>query len=172
MIRGLLLCTAICAAPMPVMAGERDLPIIPDLRALLAADGAPRMPPGRKLTPLRRVTYLPIAYRGLERDGIRSFPARPMQIEPVKLHSSFALEQLRALPSWRLAEDPASDATSVRGGSWAVRDTLADYRKPRIRRSPLSTMLVLRIDGEEASPPISVGGGGVAAVLWKAVPGT
>ena len=45
----------------------------------------------------------------------------------------------------------------------AVRDAMQPSRR-HFRRSPLSGMLVLRIDDEERSPPLSFGGG-VASVL-------
>ena len=61
----------------------------------------------------------------------------------------------------------ADEATSDAGGSYAVSDAFARMPKPRVRRSALSAALVLRIDGQEDSPLLSVGGGGVAAAMWK-----
>jgi hypothetical protein len=173
MLKGLLLCVAMCAAPTTVFAGDRDLPLVPDLKAFLVADGAAGMAPGRRVLPTRPVapTFLPIAYR-VERSEVAALPAdKAMHVQPVKLQGNFTIEHLRALPDWHLTALTDVNLTSVRGGSWAVYDTLADHRKPRFRRSAFSTMLVLRIDGEEDSPPISVGGGGVAAALWRAMPG-
>ncbi|NYT40119.1 hypothetical protein HZY97_05085 [Sphingomonas sp. R-74633] len=174
MLKGLLLCAAACAAPTTVLAGDRDLPIIPNIKALLAADGASRAaPPGRGVA-AQRPTFLPIAYRGVERREIAVLPAaRPVpQEEPVVIQTSFSIEQVRALPAWHLAKlDIGKNTTSVRGSSWAVYDILSDYRKPRFRRSALSTMLVWRIDGKEDTSPVSLGGGGVASALWKAMPG-
>jgi hypothetical protein len=170
MLKGLLLCAAACAAPTTVLAGEKDLPIVPNLSMLLAANGAARAAPsGRSVVP-PRPTYLPIAYHGVERR--EGTAMRPVPQEPTVLDTSFSIEQLRTLPSWHLAKlDIGKNTTSVRGSSWAVHDILSDYRKPRFRRSALSTMLVLRIDGKEESAPLSLGGGGVAQALWKAMPG-
>lgn len=173
MLKGLLLCAAACAAPTTVMAGDKDLPIVPNLRALLAADGAKRVAlPGRSGV-AQRPTFLPIAYRGVERREIAVLPAaRPVPIEDVVLRTSFTIEQLQVQPAWHLPKlDIGKNTTSVRGSSWAVYDILSDYRKPRFRRSALSTMLVLKIDGKEDTSPISLGGGGVAAAMWKAMPG-
>ena len=63
-------------------------------------------------------------------------------------------------------EPSGRPADSAEGASRAVRETLNDYPKPRQPRTALSTALVLRIDGNNDSPPLSVGGGGVAGVLW------
>mgnify|MGYP001061162992 CR=1 FL=1 len=172
MIKGLLLCAAACAAPMTAKAGETDLPIVPNLKALLAADGVARTVPGRKLVRPRPTTFMPIAYRGLEGGGIRALPTTSLPQEPIRLTTDFSIAELRARPLRHLAAfDTGADATSARGGSWAVYDILSDYRKPRFRRSAFSTMLVLRIDGEEGSAPLSVGGGGVASAIWQVMPG-
>jgi hypothetical protein len=152
------------------MAGDRDLPIIPNLKALLAADGAARVAPGRSGIPARPATFLPIAYRGVERVAIHTLPASSVPQQPVE--ATFSVAELRVRPSWHItAGENETATTSARGGSWAVYDTLSDHRKPRFRSSVMSTMLVLRIDGKEESAPISLGGGGVAAALWKAMPG-
>jgi len=173
MLKGLLLCAAACAAPTTVIAGEKDLPIVPNLKALLTADGAARAtPPGRSAAAPVRPTFLPIAYR-VERRETAAVPARPVPHEDaVILDTSFSIEQLRTQPAWHLAKlDIGKNTTSVRGSSWAVHDILSDYRKPRFRRSALSTMLVLKIDGKEDTSPVSLGGGGVAQAVWKAMPG-
>ncbi|WP_448664524.1 hypothetical protein ACG3SL_07555 [Sphingomonas sp. CJ20] len=69
---------------------------------------------------------------------------------------------------WRVS-DALPEATAERGGSYAVGDTLASSRKRRSAGSALKTMLVLRIDGNDESPPFSIGGG-VAGALWRALP--
>ncbi|MDG2532963.1 hypothetical protein P6144_04845 [Sphingomonas sp. HITSZ_GF] len=154
------------------MAGEKDLPVVPNLKSLLAANIAKRVaPPGRSVA-VQHPAFLPIAYRGVERGSGFLLPVRSMPREPVVLQSSFSIEQLRTQAAWHLPKlDIGKNTTSVRGSSWAVYDILSDHRKPRFRRSALSTMLVLKIDGQEDTSPISVGGGGVAAAMWKAMPG-
>ncbi|RYD54096.1 MAG: hypothetical protein EOP60_08585 [Sphingomonadales bacterium] len=97
-------------------------------------------------------------------------PAEPFPLEPITLTSPYAATSLRTLKAWRLTGRLAQITTSA-NGLYAVRDGLADYRKPRaFRPSALGAMLVLRIDGKDESPPFSVGGGGVAAALWRAMP--
>ncbi len=68
----------------------------------------------------------------------------------------------------RVAAGPSLDTAG--GARRAVRDALDAHPKPRQPRSPLSTALVLRIDGDRDSPPLSVGGGGVAGVMWRLLP--
>jgi hypothetical protein len=62
------------------------------------------------------------------------------------------------------------EVTARSGGSYAVHDILRDQPRPRFRRSPLSAAFVLKLDGNDESPAFSVGGGGVAAAVWQAVP--
>jgi len=169
MLKGLLLCAAACAAPTTVLAGDKDLPIVPNLKAMLAADGAARNVPGRKVAVTRPASFVPIAYRGVERGDLS---ATTVSQPPVRLQSTTTVTELKSARDWHLAvAENGENATSARGGTWAVYDTLSDHRKPRFRRSALSTMLVLRIDGKESTSPVSVGGGGVASALWKAMPG-
>ena len=40
MLKALLLCAALCAAPSTVSASDRDVPLVPDLKAFMIADGA------------------------------------------------------------------------------------------------------------------------------------
>ncbi|MDQ0250927.1 hypothetical protein J2W22_002991 [Sphingomonas kyeonggiensis] len=170
MLKGLLLCAAACAAPTTVMAGDKDLPIVPNVKAMLAADGGVRpAAPGRKVAVSRPATFVPIAYRGLERPDLTT---ATVSQPPVRLQSGTSVAEMKAARDWHLAVvENSENATSARGGSWAVYDTLSDHRKPRFRRSALSTMLVLKIDGKSDTSPVSVGGGGVASALWKAMPG-
>lgn len=170
MLKGLLLCAAACAAPTTVIAGDKDLPIVPNVKAMLAADGAARpVAPSRKAALARPATFVPIAYRGLERTDLS---AATISQPPVRLQSSTSVAEMKAARDWHLAVvENSENTTSARGGSWAVYDTLSDHRKPRFRRSALSTMLVLKIDGKSDTSPVSVGGGGVASALWKAMPG-
>lgn len=172
MLKGLLLCAAACAAPTTVMAGDKDLPVVSNLKAQLAAHNAVRSaPPGRAVVAPKPM-FLPIAYRGVERGDHFTLPARPVPVDNAGDQASFSIEQLRTQADWHLPKlDIGKNTTSVRGSSWAVDDILSDHRKPRFRRSALSTMLVLKIDGKEESAPISLGGGGVAQALWKAMPG-
>ena len=62
------------------------------------------------------------------------------------------------------------EVTARAGGSYAVHDILRDQPRRRHRQSPLSAAFVLKLDGKDDSPSFSVGGGGVAAAVWRAVP--
>ncbi len=169
MLKGLLLSAAACAAPTTVIAGDKDLPIVPNLKAIVAADAGARPAPGRKVAAATPPSFTPIAYRGLERGDIS---AATVSQPPIRLQSTATVADLKSAHSWHLAvTENSENATSARGGSWAVYDALSDHRKPRFRRSALSTMLVLKIDGKEDTSTVSVGGGGVASALWKAMPG-
>jgi hypothetical protein len=78
----------------------------------------------------------------------------------------------------RTGEEPAiwgpgstlPEVTARDGGSYAVYDVLRAQPRPRHRNSALSAALVLRLDGQDDSPAFSIGGGGVAAAVWRAVP--
>ena len=72
----------------------------------------------------------------------------------------------RPPPAWRVS-GRLPPVTADASGYYAVRDTLAQYRKPRgLRPSALSTALTLRLDGVEESPPFSIEGGGLPAAVW------
>lgn len=99
--------------------------------------------------------------------GAKSKPGSVTTMSPRELRGSVAVPV--ADQSWSpLAM--ADEATSNAGGSYAVSDAFARMPKPRVRHSALSAALVLRIDGQEDSPLLSVGGGGVAAAMWKMRP--
>lgn len=164
-IKGLLGCALVCGAPLSAVAGERDRPILPDVRALLAHVSAVRAaPPGRRAPAPRPPAFVRLNYGGVSNPTSSRAIALPAEAAP--LASRFAISDLRTPRAWQLTT-ALPQVTSTRGGDWAVRDTLNDYRKPRYRGSALGTMLVLKIDGEDESPAFSVGGGGVAAALWK-----
>lgn len=109
---------------------------------------------------------LPAQAAGLDRGAMSSDLVPPL---PRPADQPFSLahgeQAVRSQPSLRLTETTSGD-----GGRHAVHEALSDHRKPRVRRSALGTMLTLRLDGEAESPSFSVGGGGVAAVVWQAVP--
>lgn len=57
--------------------------------------------------------------------------------------------------------------TSDDGARYAVGELMANHRRTGPPRSALDAVLVLRIDGNRDSPPLSVGGG-LAGVMWDA----
>jgi hypothetical protein len=62
------------------------------------------------------------------------------------------------------------EITARAGGSYAVHDIIRDQPRRRHPKSPLSAAFVLKLDGNDDSPAFSVGGGGVAAAVWQAMP--
>lgn len=164
MLRSLVICSLACAAATPAIAGDKPAKLDPAARAL-------------------RLPAEPLAYgtarikpRGVSLPAESTSSAKPLSANFVKLSAEaapkarrFDYDEVRAMPGWRLT-DERTETTAAAGGTYAVGDILSSQRKPRFRGSPLGALLVLRIDGQEDSPPISVGGGGVAAAVWKVVP--
>lgn len=79
---------------------------------------------------------------------------------------TFAGTDSRVPADWRLA-GALPEVTASAGARYAVGETLADHRRVGPPRSPLDAMLVLKIDGSNPVPALSVGGG-VAGAMWKA----
>lgn len=168
MIKGLLVCAVSLVIGTPAMAGGRpgDKPAAP--RAVALNDATSVLRPTRNPAPGAgapvRFSLTPVGCRPDQHPNRSNLSIST----PAKAMRRFDLGEMDrdgSSDSLRLTEGTADD-----GGRYAVRDALSDYRKPRFRRSALGTMLVLRLDGEEESPAFSVGGGGVAAAVWRAVP--
>jgi hypothetical protein len=96
---------------------------------------------------------------------LQALPKATLLAEQLVKRSDDASEQVAWGPGSTLPE-----VTARAGGSYAVYDVMRAQPRPRHRESALSTALVLRLDGEDDSPAFSVGGGGVAAAVWRAVP--
>lgn len=162
MFRGLVICTVACASAIPALAGDKPARVSPAAAvALTSAPAAYRSSgPSKAAGPFT----LPLAQvRAKGADVIRlSDSAMP---KPRR----FDYADAAALPDWRITDDTA-ERTAAAGGRYAVGDTLSSQRKPRFRRSALGALLVFKIDGQDDSPPLSVGGGGLAAAMWRAVP--
>ena len=166
MTKGLLVCAVSLTLGSPAMAGDRPGGKASPVVALAERGAIPATVRG--MSPLRpsfeRFT-LPVDTRKLDRP-IRSDLSASLSHRSARRYDLAAADDGDAqYDTLRLSEATADD-----GGRYAVRETLSDHRKPRFRRSALGTMLTLRLDGEEESPAFSVGGGGVAAVVWQAVP--
>ena len=173
MTRALVFCALACGVASPAISGERNAATIasklPVQRsALLTPDPAPAV---GAMAPLR----LP---RASANDFVVRVHAQPERIAtrtafetlPIQAAAHFTIRDVRTPMAWRVTDESAA-VTASDNGNYAVRDALADHRKPRaFRSSPLNATLMLRLDGNDDSPPLSVGGGGVAAVLWKAMP--
>jgi hypothetical protein len=182
MIRGLFVCAIACSVAAPVAAGERNIGA-PGMRILpvpilAVSDRFPGYDSaltvgGDIAVRLRSVPVPVVALAYFENRASPDFhiiPANLLPGGPAMLVSPYAVAELRSLKAWRLA-DRLAPVTASANGFYAVGDVLAEHPKPRaFRPSALSTLLVLRVDGKDESPPFSVGGGGVAAALWRVMP--
>jgi hypothetical protein len=147
-----------CGLASPAVAGERSgvssRPIA--LAAFIKDPAARRAPASASDKSLPQRFMLPAGSARLER-----LPETVLTGEPRQVSSSAT--------AW----GPGStlpEVTARAGGSYAVHDILRDQPRPRHRKSPLSAAFVLKLDGNDESPAFSVGGGGVAAAVWQAVP--
>lgn len=159
MLKAVVACVILCGMSSPAIAGERrgiaktraDLPKAyaaarRDTPAPGQASPKPFMLPAGAAPPQPLPEVNVLAERTARRAGVASEP-----------------------PTW----GPGStlpEVTAHAGGSYAVYDVMRAQPRPRHRSSPLSTALMLRLDGEDDSPAFSIGGGGVAAAVWRAVP--
>lgn len=144
MIKGALVLALSLTAGTPVLAGDRPIrnEVVPARTAVRFS-----LP-----TDTRKLDERPI------RSGI-SLSLTPRSARRFDLAGTYRAESLRL-----------TEVTADEGGRYAVQEALSEQRKPRFRRSALGTMLVLKLDGEEESPTFSVGGGGVAEIVWQAAP--
>jgi hypothetical protein len=174
MLKGLLVCLIVTGASAPAMAEERDAPVAqPPAPVTLLRD--------RMAHYVAKTAPLPAAApaRFNARPQPFMLPANSARLQPQRARGAapaaepvpiaYDFREPSAIEAWGLSL-PRSEATSTRGGSYAVRDIMNAQPKPRKRGSPLAAAFVLRLDGKDDSPPFSVGGGGVAAALWKVVP--
>lgn len=153
----ILLCGAVaCSAAPPASAGERSgVAVKPLMVAALIKDPAARIPVPSAESALPQRFMLPAGSARLERLS----------------ESGRAGESSVSAETQVLAKDgDAPEVTARAGGRYAVYDILRSQPRPRFRGSALSTAFVLKLDGNDDSPAFSVGGGGVAAAVWKAVP--
>lgn len=174
MNRGLLLGVVACVSSWPACAGDKPAPgLVADSRAVLLADA-------RLSAPLQKLLGQKLLHSDaggarmpapvLPRVAVftldaRAAPAQLLTAAP-RGAAPLAATGVRPQQQWRVP-GLVSSITGLRAGSDAVRETLATLRLRGGPRSPLKTMFVLRIDGQEDSPPFSIGGGGVAAALWR-----
>jgi len=187
MLKAVFVCAVACSSSMPAFAGERSV-APPGIRAIPHRVIAARAIPVRPI-PARTVAVAETASASANVHKVSTFelprrdravpavydlraPSEPnltaAAYSPVKTTaaSPFALTEPRPQPAWQLTSQ-STEVTARAGARYAVGDALADHRRVGPRRSALDAMLVLRIDGSNDSPPLSVGGG-VAGAMWKA----
>ncbi len=157
MFRTIIVGAVACCLSLSAHAGERDhKPLSVDAAALLAKDQQPAVPAPPPFVAMDLREHAAVV--------------TTVEIGPQPVASRFALAQLHAQRAWRVT-DALPQITAERGGSWAVRDSFAAERKPRAYRpSVMTTMLFLKLDGNDESPSFGVRGGGVSGALWAVMP--
>jgi hypothetical protein len=156
MLKTLLFCVVTVGLSFPAWAGERS-----GARSRPTARGGLIKDPATLRAPVSAPSVIPQRFM---------LPASGARLErlPEPLTEKSQTPSTDAA-NWR----PGStlpEVTARAAGSYAVHDILRDQSRPRHRGSALSTALVLKLDGNADSPAFSVGGGGVAAAMWRAVP--
>lgn len=174
MNRGLLLGVVACVSSWPACAGDKPAPgLVADSRAVLLADA-------RLSAPLQKLLGQKLLHSGAAEARLPAPVLPPVAVFTLDSRSAplpllatvpqggtpLVASGVRPQQQWRVP-GLVSSIAGLRAGSDAVRETLATLRLRGGPRSPLKTMFVLRIDGQEDSPPFSIGGGGVAAALWR-----
>ncbi|TGX56117.1 hypothetical protein E5A73_03170 [Sphingomonas gei] len=151
----LISCVVLCALSCPALAGERSgagsRPIA--IAELVKDPAARRIPEPAVDKTLPQRFMLPAGNARLER-----------------LPEASLIVERRVAKTLVVDSETPPEVTARAGGRYAVYDILREQPRPRHRNSPLSAAFVLKIDGSDDSPPFSVGGGGVAAAVWQAVP--
>ncbi|WP_029934191.1 hypothetical protein [Sphingomonas sp. UNC305MFCol5.2] len=159
MLKAVVACVILCGMSFPVLAGERTG--VAKARAnMLKASAVPDRDPPARVRAASRPFMLPAA-------------ATPRILPKATVLAGQSAKRTDGEASEPVAWGPGStlpEITARAGGSYAVYDVMRAQPRPRHRESALSTALVLRLDGEADSPAFSVGGGGVAAAVWRAVP--
>lgn len=157
MLKKMVACVILCGLSSPAVAGDR-----PGRSKMLANLPKAAAAAGRDAPLLGRTTPQPFMLPAA------SAPLRPAP--RVALVAETAVKTKGAEPAPWGAGSTLPQVTAHAGGSYAVYDVMRAQPRPRHRGSALSTALVLRLDGQDDSPAFSVGGGGVAAAVWRAVP--
>lgn len=163
MRKGLLVCAVLCGLPLTAAAGERSGAASKN-RILMNHLGRPLAALGRDApTPLGTTPQPFMLPAGTAR--LQPLPQLTVTAERTSRRTADASAPAAWGPGSTLPE-----VTARAGGSYAVYDVMREQPRPRHRKSALSTALVLRLDGQDDSPAFSIGGGGVAAAVWRAVP--
>lgn len=163
MRKGLLVCAVLCGLPLTAAAGERSGAASKN-RILMNHLGRPLAALGRDApTPLGTTPQPFMLPAGTAR--LQPLPQLTVTAERTSRRTADASAPAAWGPGSTLPE-----VTARAGGSYAVHDVMSEQPRPRHRKSALSTALVLRLDGQDESPAFSIGGGGVAAAVWRAVP--
>lgn len=183
MLGRLLVCAVAMGTVSPAYAADDAQPAAtrerlsdtPDTLSLLLLDqrttwGTPapivQLAPGFDMVEPITITAAPPMPADLASFDALESPAAAYPYLPKPLGESatqlFVPASYQTMPGIRLT---ARDRAEPMGGAAGALSTANAIPRPyRPRRSPLDTMLVLRIDGETSSPPLSFGGG-VASVL-------
>ena len=153
MLKQVACLAALCMAAPSALAGDRTGPVLgADGKSLLIADStaAPASSPV-----------------GQQRFMLPDGHARLELVRPVQL---WRMDRVKVAEQPLRFDTLVQKLTSDAGGTYAVRDTMRDMRRPHIRKTALSTALVLKIDGRDETDSVGVGGGGVAQAVWRSIP--
>jgi len=158
------------------MAGERaEYSATADALTLLLQDDSATFSPPMQLAQL--APRFDVAQRIAALAG--PLPDTLARFEVLTVPASIGLPASRDgddLSAGLVADNPARFAVGTtrprRGATFdvrrAIRDVMADYPRPFRRRAVLDTMLTFRLDGEERTRSVTIGG--IAGAVWGMVP--
>ena len=164
-------CAAACAAPMTAMAGERDA-VVPNLRALLAADGIART--------ARQPEIRSAANRDFRADclsragtGVRTLSAISLQGQ-LRLTCGLLDAELRARPSCgispRWIPAPTRPVRAVAPGARVRRFRSSQIAFPAARRSA-PCWCCGSLTGRPTGRSALAGAASPPTLLWQVLPG-
>lgn len=151
----MLICTiAMLGMVAPAMAGERhDRAAVPDVLSLLLQDDSATF-----------ASPSPFAVRSDPLpDTLTRFEALIVPGAPLALASDVSVTDL-AEPNRR----PLGESSVPFDARRAIAEVMADYPRPFRRRDILDTMVTFRLDGEQRTRSLSLGG--VAGAVWSMMP--
>lgn len=154
LVRVLVCAIAMLGMAAPASAGERQgRAAAPDVLSLLLQDDSATFG-----------SSLPFAVRSDPlSDTLTRFEALIVPGAPLALVSDIGVTDL-AVPERRPLEESSVPFDARR----AIAEVMADYPRPFRRRDILDTMVTFRLDGEQRTRSLSLGG--VAGAVWSMMP--
>jgi hypothetical protein len=154
-VRVLVCAIAMLGMAAPAAAGERHgHAAVPDVLSLLLQDDHATF--GSPTPSAVRTDPLP--------DTLTRFEALMVPASPLALASEISVTA--DLPV--LDRHPLRETSVPFDARRAIADVMADYPRPFRRRDILDTMVTFRLDGEQRTRSLSVGG--VAGAVWSMMP--
>jgi len=153
-VRVLVCAIAMLGMAAPALAGERQgRAAAPDVLSLLLQDDSATF--GSPSPFVVRSDPLP--------DTLTRFEALIVPRAPLSLESDIGVTDL-AEPERR----PLGESSVPFDARRAIAEVMADYPRPFRRRDILDTMVTFRLDGEQRTRSLSLGG--VAGAVWSMMP--